>query len=177
MSGNAILSEAGAFAAADVVQGLKKAMRRMAASVVVVSSRQNDTRFAMSASAVTSLSVDPPSLLVCVNQSASVFPVLLARHDFAVNVLSVIHQPLSVACSGTQTGESGFAIGNWVDDPETNVPYLQDAQASLICAVDLVQRYGTHGIFVGRVKRVTVHGDIQPLIYVDGRYGAFDGCA
>jgi flavin reductase (DIM6/NTAB) family NADH-FMN oxidoreductase RutF len=177
MSGNAILSEAGAFAAADVVQGLKKAMRRMAASVVVVSSRQNDTRFAMSASAVTSLSVDPPSLLVCVNQSASVFPVLLARHDFAVNVLSVIHQPLSVACSGAQTGESRFAIGNWVDDPETNVPYLQDAQASLICAVDLVQRYGTHGIFVGRVKRVTVHGDIQPLIYVDGRYGAFDGGA
>jgi flavin reductase (DIM6/NTAB) family NADH-FMN oxidoreductase RutF len=173
MSAESKLSEVSASTSPDVVQGLRKAMRRMAASVVVVSARQDGMRFAMSASAVTSLSIDPPSLLVCVNEAASIFPVLMARNDFAINVLSTVHKALSVACSGAQKGEARFALGQWTDDSETNVPYIVDSQASLICAVDIIQRYGTHGIFVGRVKRVALHGEIRPLIYVDGRYGVF----
>jgi flavin reductase (DIM6/NTAB) family NADH-FMN oxidoreductase RutF len=145
-------------------------MRRLASSVVVISARLEGTRYAMAASAVTSVSMDPPSLLICVNRSASIYPVLAAKSDFCINVLSPAHEALSVACSGAEKGEGRFAIGDWRDDPDTETPFLADAQASLICGVDAIHHYGTHGIFIGRLKRVHLHGDVYPLIYVDGRY-------
>jgi flavin reductase (DIM6/NTAB) family NADH-FMN oxidoreductase RutF len=163
--------------AAELVQGMRQAMRRLATSVVVISARQDETRYAMAASAVTSVSMDPPSLLVCVNRSASIYPILAARQDFCVNVLSAAHEALSKACSGAEKGEGRFAIGDWRDDPDSRTPFLADAQASLICAVDAIHHYGTHGIFIGRVKRVHLHGDVYPLIYIDGRYASLVGAA
>jgi flavin reductase (DIM6/NTAB) family NADH-FMN oxidoreductase RutF len=154
---------------ADLTRGMKQAMRRLAASVVVVTARDGGTRYAMAASAVTSLSMDPPSILLCVNKTASIYAILDHGRDFCVNVLSGAHEALSIACSGGQKGEGRFAIGDWRDDPDTNTPFLGDAQASLVCAVDDIHHYGTHGIFVGKVKRVHLHGDVYPLIYVDGR--------
>jgi flavin reductase (DIM6/NTAB) family NADH-FMN oxidoreductase RutF len=156
----------------DLMQGMRSAMRRLAASVVVVTARFEATRYAMAASAVTSLSMDPPSILLCVNKTASIYPVLEAGTDFCINVLSRSHEPIAVASSGAQKGEGRFAVGDWRDDPDTNTPFLGDAQASLICAVDGIHYYGTHGIFIGRVKRVHLHGDVYPLVYVDGRYSS-----
>src|SRR5512143_508842 len=98
---------------AELMQGMKQAMRRLAASVVVVSAREGETRYAMAASAVTSLSMDPPSLLICVNRSASIYPVLTHGKDFCINVLSTAHEAVSVACSGAEKGEGRFAIGAW----------------------------------------------------------------
>jgi len=159
-------------AAAELGAGMRQAMRRLAASVVVVTARDGETRYAMAASAVTSLSMDPPSILVCVNKSASIYPVLAAGKDFCVNVLSGKHTELSAACSGALKGEDRFSIGEWRTDPDTQTPFLGDAQASLICAVDGIHHYGTHGIFIGKVKRVHLHGDVYPLIYIDGRYSS-----
>jgi flavin reductase (DIM6/NTAB) family NADH-FMN oxidoreductase RutF len=157
---------------AELMQGMRSAMRRLVASVVVVTARHDGVRYAMAASAVTSLSMDPPSLLLCVNKSASIYPILEAETDFCINVLSRSHEPIAVASSGAQKGEGRFAVGDWRDDPDTDTPFLGDAQASLICAVDGIHYYGTHGIFIGRVKRVHLHGDVYPLIYVDGRYSS-----
>lgn len=157
---------------AELSQGMRQAMRRLAASVVVVTARDDSTRYAMAASAVTSLSMDPPSILICVNKSASIYPVLAAGRDFCINVLSGSHRDLSAACAGAMKGEERFSIGEWRTDPDTQVPFLGDAQASLICAVDGIHHYGTHGIFIGKVKRVHLHGDVYPLIYVDGKYSS-----
>jgi flavin reductase (DIM6/NTAB) family NADH-FMN oxidoreductase RutF len=156
----------------ELINGMKQAMRRLAASVMVVSTRDNGTRFAMAASAVTSLSLEPPSILICVNKSASIYPTLRHSNTFCINALAGSHAELSVACSGAKKSEERFAIGDWRDDPDTNTPYLADSQASLICSVDAIHHYGTHGIFVGKVKRVYLHGDVFPLIYVDGRYSS-----
>jgi flavin reductase (DIM6/NTAB) family NADH-FMN oxidoreductase RutF len=155
---------------AELAQGMRQAMRRLATSVVVVTAREGATRYAMAASAVTSLSMDPPSILICVNRSASIYPILVGGKDFCINVLSGSHEALSVACSGAEKGEGRFSIGEWRDDPDTNTPFLADAQAGLICSVDGIHHYGTHGIIIGRVRRVHLHGDVYPLIYVDGRY-------
>jgi flavin reductase (DIM6/NTAB) family NADH-FMN oxidoreductase RutF len=159
-------------ASVELIAGMKQAMRRLAASVVVVTARDGDTRYAMAASSCTSLSMEPPSLVLCVNKTASIYSVLNHGKDFCVNVLSGAHEAVSVACSGAVKGEARFATGDWRDDPDTNTPFLGDAQASLICAVDDIHYYGTHGIFVGKVKRVHLHGDIYPLIYIDGRYSS-----
>ena len=158
---------------ADLIQGLRQAMRRLAASVVVATARDEaGTRYAMAASSVTSLSFDPPSILICVNKTASIYPILNHGKDFCINVLSGAHEALSKACSGGEKGEGRFTIGDWRDDPDTGTPFLGDAQASLICAVDAIHHYGTHGIFIGKVNRVHLHGDVYPLIYIDGRYSS-----
>jgi flavin reductase (DIM6/NTAB) family NADH-FMN oxidoreductase RutF len=157
---------------AELIGGMKQAMRRLAASVVVVTARDGDTRYAMAASACTSLSMEPPSILLCVNKTASIYPVLDHGKDFCVNVLSGAHEALSIACSGGVKGEARFDVGDWQNDADTNTPFLGDAQASLICAVDDIHHYGTHGIFIGKVKRVHLHGDVHPLIYIDGRYSS-----
>ncbi len=157
---------------AELIQGMKQAMRRLVASVVVVTAHDGEKRYAMAASAVTSLSMDPPSILLCVNKSASIYPILESGADFCINILSPSHEPLAVASSGAQKGEARFAIGDWREDPDTKTPFLGDAQAGLICAVDGIHHYGTHGIFIGKVKRVHLHGDVYPLIYVDGRYAS-----
>jgi flavin reductase (DIM6/NTAB) family NADH-FMN oxidoreductase RutF len=158
----------------ELIGGMKQAMRRLAASVVVVTARDGDIRYAMAASACTSLSMDPPSILLCVNKNASIYPILNHGRDFCINVLSgsELHEAVSKACSGGEKGEGRFTIGDWRDDPDTNTPFLGDAQAGLICAVDAIHHYGTHGIFVGKVKRVHLHGDVYPLVYIDGRYSS-----
>jgi len=161
--------------AEELVQGMKQAMRRLAASVVVVSARDGDTRYAMAASAVTSLSMDPPSLLFCANRTASIYPILSHGKDFCINVLSGSHEALSVACSGGQKGEGRFQIGDWREDPDTKTPFLGDSQASLICSIDGIHHYGTHAIVIGKVKRVHLHGEVYPLIYLDGRYASVVG--
>ncbi|HEY0941470.1 MAG TPA: flavin reductase family protein [Steroidobacter sp.] len=156
--------------APDLAKQMREAMRRMAASVAVVSSRRAGERYAMAASAVTSLSLDPPSLLVCINREASIYPVLAAGSRFCINVLSAAHEAVSAACSGARKGEARFAVGDWRDDSDTGTPYLGDAQASLICSMDAVHQYGTHGIVIGLVERVLLHGEVNPLIYLNGRY-------
>ena len=55
-------------------------------------------------------------------------------------------------------------------NPETGTPYLADAPANLICARAELHAYGSHGIFIGRVKSIRLHGTLTPLVYIDGRY-------
>jgi flavin reductase (DIM6/NTAB) family NADH-FMN oxidoreductase RutF len=156
--------------ATDLVQAMRLAMRRLAASVVIVSARSSERRYAITLSAVTSLSMEPPSLLVCINRAASIYPILEAGADFCVNLLSGAHRQLSIACSGKEKGEGRFATGNWRDDQATGVPFLDDAPASLICAMDGIHGYGTHGIFIGKVKTIYLQGAADPLVYLDGTY-------
>jgi flavin reductase (DIM6/NTAB) family NADH-FMN oxidoreductase RutF len=162
-------------ATADAVQvgaDFKKAMRRLAATVTIISTSDvNGNRFGMTATAVNSLTMDPPSLLICVNHNASIHAPLLGRGRFCVNVLTTEHEELVAAFSGRLTGEERFTVGTWRSD-ETGVPYLENAQCSLICDVDRVVPYATHSVVIGRVAAVRVAEGIRPLIFADGRLGA-----
>jgi flavin reductase (DIM6/NTAB) family NADH-FMN oxidoreductase RutF len=156
--------------ATTVTEGFRVAMRGLAKGVVIISTRGSDGRHAMAATAVTSLSFDPPSMLICVNQNASIFAALIGGSGFYVNILSRTDQDMAGLCSGKLKGEARFGSKRWTED-ETAWPYLTDAQAAVRCVTERgFLRYGTHGIFIGRVTDVRTVGDIDPLIYVDGRY-------
>jgi flavin reductase (DIM6/NTAB) family NADH-FMN oxidoreductase RutF len=71
------------------------AMRRLARSVTVISCCDGERRYSMSATAVDSLSTEPPSLLICINRTASIFPPLDAGADFCINVLAAQHQDIA----------------------------------------------------------------------------------
>ena len=148
---------------------MMQSMRRLASSVAVVSSTNGQERHAMAATSVTSLSMDPPSLLVCVNKSTAMHDVLANGADFCINILSMEQQEVSSACGGKLKGEERFTVGNW-EKSENGVPYLADAQSVVMLEQDGHYEYGTHTIFIGRVKEIQNSEEINPLIYVDGRY-------
>jgi flavin reductase (DIM6/NTAB) family NADH-FMN oxidoreductase RutF len=157
---------------ADLAQNFRFAMRKLAATVTVVTTHEDGEHHGMAATAVTSLSVEPPSLLVCVNQTASMHDVVHRRQFFCINLLGHQHGPLCDAFGGKLTGSARFGVGDWAED-ESGLRYLTDAPASLICRLDQHHIYGTHTIFIGRVERVRLSEAGEPLLYQAGRIGKF----
>ncbi|HGY9626400.1 flavin reductase family protein [Pseudomonas putida] len=150
---------------ADMLQ----AMRRLAKSVTIISTSDGSQRYAMAATAVDSLSTEPPSLLICVNQSASPHAALAAGASFCVNILGLEQQHLAHLCSGSIKGEARFGQGQWLTSDE-GIPYLADAQSSILCRQDGQFAYGTHTVFIGRILRIHTTPTITPLVYLDGHY-------
>lgn len=153
----------------EVEELTRLAMRKLASSVTVVTSRDQEARQAMTATSVSSLSLEPPSLIVCINKTAAMYPVLLAKHPFAVNILARNQEEISDVCSGAKRGDERFSVGVWDTHPE-GPPILLGAQANLICDTDGFLDYGSHGIFVGKIIDIRTEEGVDPLIYVDGRY-------
>ena len=150
----------------------KDAMRRLAATVTIVTTAaENGDSYGMTMTAVTSLSMDPPSLVVCVNRGASMHEVLVGTRDaeFCVNLLRCGHEPAANAFAGAAEREKRFGTGDWQYN-ENGTPYLADAQSNLFCTVNAALTYASHSIFVGTVTRVLLDGDVSPLLYADGRY-------
>jgi flavin reductase (DIM6/NTAB) family NADH-FMN oxidoreductase RutF len=73
-----------------------------------------------------------------------------------------------MGCGGKARGEDRFGSGAWGE--EAGVPVLTDAQARVVCATEARFDYGSHTIFIGRVTSIGIHGEVDPLIYVDGKY-------
>jgi flavin reductase len=152
-----------------VSQPFRDAMRRFATTVSIITCAHAGSRYGMSATAVTSLSADPPSLLVCVNKSAATHRVLSRGGRFCVNVLRSVHAGLSRAFSGKLKGEDRFALGKW-GQTEDGLPFLDDAQANLFCEIVRVVDYETHTIFIARVYSAKTRENVDPLLYQDGKY-------
>jgi flavin reductase (DIM6/NTAB) family NADH-FMN oxidoreductase RutF len=146
----------------------KLALRRLASAVAVVTCRDGGTRHAMTATAVSAMSMQPPSMIVCVNRSSAFHAAISRAGNFAINILHRGQEQISKGCGGTVRGEERFGLGGWSE--EHGVPVLPDAQACIVCAMEDRFEYGSHTIFLGRVTRVGIHGAVDPLIYVDGRY-------
>ena len=148
---------------------MRDGLRRLAKAVVIITCEHDGQRFAMAATAVSELSMEPPSLLICVNRTASLYAPLSDGSNFAVNILHSSHETVSAACSGKLKGEARFEQGRWARSA-LGALYLEDAQATFVCRNDRQVDYGTHAIFIGEVVDVLSHGPVDPLIYVDGRY-------
>lgn len=157
----------------DLAHDLRAGMRRLAAGVCVISTRSGDLKYAMTASSVTSLSDNPPSLLVCVNQMAAIHSVLTPGQIFAVNVLQRSAEDVSNICAQPNTGTERFNTGEWVENTGLSTPFLASSLATFFCKVDEKSIvYGTHQIVIGNLVEVRV-SDVEqpePLVYFNGGY-------
>lgn len=153
----------------NVVDGFKLAMRRLAATVTIVTTNDDEGYHGLAATAVTSVSTDPPAILACVNRSASPSEVLMKRGRFAVNILHAENAALVPIFSGKIKGPARFQHGVW--SHLDNVPVLAGAQAVLVCTLAQTTTFGTHTIFIGTVDAVRIRDEIDPLIYQDGYFG------
>jgi flavin reductase (DIM6/NTAB) family NADH-FMN oxidoreductase RutF len=154
----------------DLRESVRLGLRRLAKAVAIITTSHNGNRYAMAATAVSEVSLEPASLLICVNQAATIHSPLVEGAGFCVNILPSTKQTLAKLCSGSRKGEHRFSEGEWRLTP-SQLPYLLDAQAAFACRATENHRYGTHEIFIGDVEHVFLHGQVDPLIYVDSRYG------
>lgn len=147
----------------------RAAMRRLAASVAIVVAHGEDGPVGIAATSVTSLTVDPPAVLVCVNRSTSLHAALLPKAPLSVNLLSRDQQSVSSAFGGGVPHDVRFTVGDWRKGTN-GLPILGDAQFNLHCVIDAMLAYGTHSIVIARVLSAEVGGTVAPLIYQDGTY-------
>jgi len=153
-----------------LIEDFRQAMRRVAATVNVISICVDGQAMGITATAVSVVSMDPPSLLVCVNQAASVHPSIENVEHFNVNVLHRDQAEVATIFADRKLEAQRFIRG-WDNDCVTP-PKLRGAQAVIRCRRIDHHRFGTHSIFIGVAEEVAVRGEIDPLVYVDGRYGS-----
>jgi flavin reductase len=155
----------------DLQQDFRFAMRRVASTVAIVSAQRDGERHGTTATSVTSISMDPPSVLVCFNQASRLHDFLHSQDRFCVNVLHTANLDIAKMFSSNATAGERFATGDWRTDA-AGIPYLADAQANLFCQKEQEIIYGSHTIFIGRVLQALMREDVSPLLYRDGRYGS-----
>ncbi len=155
----------------DVVPAdvFKLAMRRLAAGVTIITTCHDGERCGLTATAVCSLSADPPQLLVCVNRSARAHDVIRRGANLCVNLLARRHKALAGYFAGGRKGEERFRSGKWTT-LKTNAPVLDDALASFDCVVRETMESSTHTIFIGQVVDVRLRAEGHPLLYAGGAY-------
>lgn len=147
----------------------RAALSRFASGITVLTMRDAaGTDLGMTATAFSSLSLDPPLILICVDAKATMATPLTEGTAFAVHVLREDQEHLSRRFAAT-TGDR-FANLALERSPE-GTPLLPDTLMRMECTVAARHPGGDHHIIVGRPERVTVAAIGEPLLYFRGRYG------
>jgi flavin reductase (DIM6/NTAB) family NADH-FMN oxidoreductase RutF len=155
--------------ASALTRDFKQAMRRVASTVNVITVCVGGEPMGITATAMSSLTLDPPSLLICINRTASLHSPLEDVSHFCVNVLHRSQEDIARMFADRSQQGLRFASG-WNLDCD-RPPRLADAQAAILCRRIRHFPYGTHSIFIGEVEEVKAREDVDPLVYIDGRYG------
>jgi flavin reductase (DIM6/NTAB) family NADH-FMN oxidoreductase RutF len=164
-----ILSERNAHSCSD---SFRASMRATAASVSLLTSRGADGQFyGMAVTSWASLSMDPPSMLVAVNRTASVHSIINTRRHYCLNLMSEENFGILERFSRSDMRDKRFTPEDWTEGPQ-GLPILRGALASQICTVQGTFDYGTHTIFVGRVDDVILADaptkNSIPLVWMNG---------
>jgi flavin reductase (DIM6/NTAB) family NADH-FMN oxidoreductase RutF len=153
-----------------VIEQFRRAMRRVAATVNVISLTVDGQPLGITATAVSSLSMEPPSLLACINRAATVHASMADMAHFRVNILHRDQEHVARAFADRAQQHTRFDAG-WDRDGDLP-PRLVDAQASILCRRIDHHQFGTHSIFIGVIEDVSVREDVSPLLYWNGGYGS-----
>jgi flavin reductase (DIM6/NTAB) family NADH-FMN oxidoreductase RutF len=153
----------------------RNAMRQLTGGVSVITAGKGRDISGMTVTSVSSLSVDPPSLIVSLNRESSSWPLVKRYGFFGVNILTSDQVDIAERFTGKGglKGADRFAGAPWTTRA-SGVPLLADALAAIDCEVeDIVERH-SHAIVIGRVLDVAVSARTAALAYWQGRYVAID---
>ena len=153
----------------------RRAMRRLTGGVSVITAGRGRDISGMTVTSVSSLSVDPPALIVGINREASSWPLVKRYGFFGVNILASDQLDIAERFTGKGglKGAARFAGADWTTRT-SGVPLLVGALAAIDCEVeDVVERH-SHAIVIGRVLDVAVSARTATLAYWQGRYVTID---
>ncbi|ESK36605.1 pyrimidine utilization flavin reductase F [Acinetobacter nectaris CIP 110549] len=153
----------------ETQKNFRNAMSQLAAAVNIITTDGPAGRSGFTASAVCSVTDDPPTLLVCLNRKASVYQTFKDNATLCVNTLSEQHVSLSNSFGGKTPMESRFSQGKW-KKLATGAPVLDDAVVTFDCSIKQIVSMGTHDIFFCEVLETRSNLGSQGLIYFDRAY-------
>ena len=150
------------------------AMRGAVTGVNIVTTDGKAGRFGLTVSAFSSVSAEPPTVLVCINRKNPACSAIRLNARFCVNVLSTGQRSLADTFAGMPSdGEPyDFSRGSW-KHMTGGSPILTDSIASFDCTLETALNSGSHTIFTGLVT-TTISNDDEPLLYSNRAYGQVD---
>ncbi len=152
----------------------RRALGHFATGVTVVTTWDDDGKpTGLTASAMSSVSLDPPLVLVCVSHKSQSYPSFQPGRQFAVNVLCSDQEGLARRfASSSLSGMEKFDGVGYHKSPR-GLPVIDDALAEFECTIVHAYPGGDHTIFVGQVEALDARGDLgrEPLLYYRGRFG------
>ncbi|GAA2326705.1 flavin reductase family protein [Streptomyces kunmingensis] len=150
----------------------RAAMGRVTGSVTVVTTRHENRPWGMTVSAFSSVCLEPPTVLVCVNQNSVTAEGIHRDSRFGVNLLSQDQVPVSQLCS--RLGAVKFIEDHVVDDTdlpaEVDSPVLRDSLVTFDCEVAEVRPVGSHLVVLGQVRAILAPRSRRPLLFGQGTY-------
>jgi flavin reductase (DIM6/NTAB) family NADH-FMN oxidoreductase RutF len=154
-------------------ESMREAMRLWTCGVTVVTTEHNGKRLAMTASSFTSISLEPPLILVCLHKEAPTSQLINEAGYFGVSLLGEDQEALSAQFAGyteLPAGEDRFYQVD-ITTHQTGAPLLTDAIAWFDCKLFGVQDGGSHWILVGEVVATGRKPDpVRPLVYHNRAY-------
>lgn len=142
----------------------------LGSGVSIITVSQDEQDYGITASAVCSVSLDPPMLLVCVNQNTGTQKALMQAKSFNVHILGKHQADLALQFSKAHTDKFHNLEYTY---SELGNPLIPNVVAQIECQLFKEISAGTHSIFVGEIRQARVN-DLEPLMYVKGQFGEFN---
>jgi flavin reductase (DIM6/NTAB) family NADH-FMN oxidoreductase RutF len=154
---------------------LKHVMRRWASTVTIITTRADDFVYGLTATAFSSLTIEPPEVFISINKKTRTHPLIESSGVFCVNFLTPEMKHISDRFAGRHPDEERFK-GVRYHREASGAPVLEDALAYLDCTVARALDAGDHTIFIGLVVAAAVRdADASPLLYFNGQYRHLGG--
>ena len=146
-------------------------MRNLAYPVCIASASFDNNRYAITVSSVTSVSLDPKSLLVCINKNSSLTKAVRTGGKLNINFLSPAQQEIASICSSKESADGRFDNDLWEVDVNDQ-PFLKKSNAVAFCEIANIVDYGTHRVVILAVDKVvsSVNCEHGPLLYYRGDF-------
>jgi flavin reductase (DIM6/NTAB) family NADH-FMN oxidoreductase RutF len=152
----------------------KQLMGRFASGVSILTIQQGERRYGLTVSDFASVSLNPPLVLVNIEEDARSHAPLEDGAGFTVNILRASQQSLALTFAKPGLDmEKRFAKGHFVEGDHGG-PHLEDALAWFHCEQVSAHKEGDHTIFIGRVDEGETSDNGEPLLYYEGAFGAFN---
>jgi flavin reductase (DIM6/NTAB) family NADH-FMN oxidoreductase RutF len=148
----------------------RQAMRHVATGVTVVTSLRNGEPRGITVNAFASVSLDPPSLLICINREARSYLFISTSRIFCVNVLAGEQRALAERFAGKVRDHQFDGVGYRID--ATGAPVLEGTIAHFDCELAHEYQFGSHSILIGRVLSCAARSG-SPLGYFKGGFRDF----
>jgi flavin reductase (DIM6/NTAB) family NADH-FMN oxidoreductase RutF len=153
----------------------RNAMRHLAGGVSIITAGRGGDISGMTVTSVSSLAIEPPTLIVAINREASSLPLLRRYGAFGVNILSGDQVDVAERFTGKdgRKGAERFVGSSWTTGP-AGVPLLKDALVVIGCEVEEIIERHSHAIVIGRVVHLAASEASAALAYWRGQYLAVE---
>lgn len=154
-----------------IMNRYKEGMRLLTGAVCVIATNGKMGIGGMTATSVCSVSLEPPTLLVCINNLTPFNAIVKSNGVFSVNILKQEHKPLAelFAGVGKVPMEERFEKAFW-EFPTEGVVRLRESLVSFECSISKIVELNTHAVVFGQVHQTLTDDGVLPLLYFDRCY-------